>query len=253
MLHPQFGGQLTQLRLVRPGPDYAQPDARHRLEHVRHGRDRVLVALVAVQPADRDDQTGVLGDLSRRRADGGAIWDGHEAAVAQPQSTTHLAPLPVRHRDQLLGPQQQRPEHEVLCPAHLLAGGQVIAAAVKRDDERHVGTSGGEHGQRRRQRVVSLHVNQVPIVVDDSPVEAGGRVDALVAQPGADADDLHAVALLGCGQVAGWVGRQQRHIEARRSQPRQYLADVRLQPAHHRRGAGRHHQDAWGDMWHPPS
>ena len=106
---------------------------------------------------------------------------------------------------------------------------------------------GREHCQRRHERVVALAMNEVPITAGDQRIEARRQVPVALAGPGLHTPGRHAVEAARCvDKLAAPVGRQDRHVESGRGHARRHLLDVRLDPAHHRIGVGRHHRDARG-------
>ena len=109
----------AQLLLVGTGADDQQPRLRFPPQHLREGGDDAVVALVALEPADRGDQRRAVAGAAavgrRRRRRGRCRWGSARTAPARsPSSPPYSLDLEAGDGDQLRRPPQQRPQQPAL-------------------------------------------------------------------------------------------------------------------------------------------
>ena len=242
--HAELLGQGPEVGLVGAGAEDLDPGLGPRLEQVGQRLDGLVVALVALEPADADDQAGLGRDHALHRRQRAAVPDHRDGPVGQPEDLLEPLRLVVRDPDQGVRPAQQRREHLELGAPGLLAEGAAVAAGVEGEHERRPAHDRGDHRQRRDQGVHALHVDDVVRRPQRGPEQPRAQVPVPAGRVAAEPADQVAVDALGPGQLAGQVGGEHLEVEALLREPASHLGHVVLDAADLRLAPGGDHPHA---------
>ncbi len=239
-------GQLVQLLFIRAAADHQQGRLRLLGQHGGKGFDHAVVALVALEPAERGEHGRALAvgaGAVAGEGEVGAVRDQREALRRQAELGAVLVDLEAGDGDQPRCPPQQRPQQAALEPPRAVAQVRGVAAAVEGDDVGDAAASAPAASPAARPACGSSGCGRRP--------SAGGPSRARAAVPGSQsrsAGQARTVRISTpsrtsvCSLRAARLGAEHLDLGAAGGEAAAGLHHVALDPALGERAARGHHQ-----------